>query len=194
MGLHMNPDNRWIKMADAIPWDMFEKKYSRLFKVKTGNVAKPLRTALGALIIQTKFQYSGRELVEQITENPYLQYFIGLPGYQDEPLFDPSTMVFFRKRINAQMIAEANDYMLSNLNKKNDGDEFAKCKKRTMKKIRKALRQQLAYVRRDIGYLDDFMSDEYAPEPKEIPLLLTIYKLYGQQCYMYENKVHSVEK
>ena len=71
MGLHMNPNNRWVKMADSVPWDVFEKKYSRLFKAKTGNVAKPVRMALGALIIQTKFQYSDRELVEQITENPY---------------------------------------------------------------------------------------------------------------------------
>ena len=66
MGLHMNPNNRWIKMADAIPWDEYEKKYRRLFKSKTGNVAKPFRMALGALIIQQKFQYSDRELVEQI--------------------------------------------------------------------------------------------------------------------------------
>ena len=118
MGLHMNPNNRWIKMADSIPWEVFEKKYKRLFKVKTGNVAKPLRTALGALIIQTKFQYSDRELVEQITENPYLQYFIGLPGYQEEPPFDASTLVLFRKRIDAQMIAEANGYILSNQKKR----------------------------------------------------------------------------
>ena len=53
-------------------------KYAELFPSGTGNVAKPLRMALGSLIIQTKFQYSDRELVEQITENPYLQYFIGL--------------------------------------------------------------------------------------------------------------------
>ena len=52
------------------------------------NVAKPLRMALGAMIIQTRFQYSDRELVEQITENLYLQYFIGLPGYQETPPFD----------------------------------------------------------------------------------------------------------
>ena len=32
IGLHMNPENRWVKMADAIPWEIFEKKYSRLFK------------------------------------------------------------------------------------------------------------------------------------------------------------------
>lgn len=120
MGLHMNPDNRWIKMADAISWDAFEKKYAKLFKVKIGNVAKPLRTALS---MQTKFQYFDRELVEPITENPYLQYFIGLPGYQEEPTFDPSTMVLLRKRINAHMIAEANEYMLSNLNKKDNEDE-----------------------------------------------------------------------
>lgn len=25
IGLHMNPENRWIKMADAIPWEVFEK-------------------------------------------------------------------------------------------------------------------------------------------------------------------------
>ncbi|WP_289391605.1 transposase, partial [uncultured Phocaeicola sp.] len=74
MGLHMNSDNRWIKLADRIPWDEFEVKYARLFPSGTGNVAKPFRMALGALIIQTKFQYSDRELVEQITENPYLQY------------------------------------------------------------------------------------------------------------------------
>ena len=88
--------------------------------MKTGNVAKLLRTALGALIIQTKFQYSDRELVEQITENPYLQYFMGLSGFQEEPPFDASTLVLFRKRINAQMIAEANEYILSNENKKDD--------------------------------------------------------------------------
>lgn len=67
----MNPENRWVKMADAIPWEVFEKKYSRLFKGKNGRVAKPLRLALGSLIIQTKYQYSDRELVEQLTENPY---------------------------------------------------------------------------------------------------------------------------
>lgn len=32
IGLHMNPKNRWVKMADVIPWEIFEKKYSRLFK------------------------------------------------------------------------------------------------------------------------------------------------------------------
>lgn len=99
-------------MADMIPWDAFEKKYKNLFKSKTGNVAKPLRMALGALIIQLRFQYSDRELVEQMTENPYLQYFIGLSGYQETPPFDASMLVLFRKCINARMLMEANEYLL----------------------------------------------------------------------------------
>ena len=111
LGLHMNPDNRWVKMADRIPWDEFEIKYAGLFPSLTGNVAKPLRMALGALIIQQRFQFSDRELVEQIMENPYLQYFIGLSGYREEPPFDASTLVLFRKRITMDMLIEANEYI-----------------------------------------------------------------------------------
>ena len=118
IGLHMNPENRWVKMADTIPWGVFEKKYSRLFKGKNGRVAKPLRLALDSLIIQTKYQYSDRELVEQLTENPYYQYFIGLPGYQEEPPIDASTLVLFRKRLNMDVIMEANEYMLDAVKEK----------------------------------------------------------------------------
>lgn len=269
LGLHMNPNNRWIKMADCIPWDEFEIKYAKLFPSDTGNVAKPLRMALGALIIQTKFQYADRELVEQIAENPYLQYFIGLPGYQEEAPFDASTLVLFRKRISAEMLMEANEYLLARKDddknnptppsdggfgddtskKENKGTltldatcapanirypqdisllnearekletiiyrfsktyglplprryskragkdylAFAKSKKHSAKQIRKALRKQLGYVARDIRYIDEFMSDGYAMISKEIRQYLTIIKLYEQQKYMYDNKVHSVE-
>ena len=51
--------------------------------------AEPLWMALGSLLIQKQLGFSDRELVEEITENPYLQYFIGLPGYQTEPPFVP---------------------------------------------------------------------------------------------------------
>ena len=121
LGLHMNQDNRWIKLADRIPWDEFEIKYARLFPSDTGNVVKPLRMALGALIIQTKFQFSDRELVEQIAENPYLQYFIGLPGFREEAPFDASTLVLFRKRISAEMLMEVNEYLLAH--KDDDKDD-----------------------------------------------------------------------
>lgn len=42
MGLHMKPNNRWIKLADLIPWDEFKIKCAKQFLNDTGNVAKPL--------------------------------------------------------------------------------------------------------------------------------------------------------
>lgn len=36
MGLHMNPENRWIKMADMIPWDVFEKNINIFSKARPG--------------------------------------------------------------------------------------------------------------------------------------------------------------
>lgn len=70
MGLQMNPENRWVKKADKIPWDAIEDKYASLFESTTGTVAKPLRMALGSLIIQTEYSFADRELVAQIQENP----------------------------------------------------------------------------------------------------------------------------
>ena len=84
IGLKMNPENRWVKKSETIPWDEIEERYSSLFPSKTDMPAKPLQTALGSLLIQKQYDYSDRELVEQIRENPYYQYFIGLPGYQDK--------------------------------------------------------------------------------------------------------------
>lgn len=74
----LDPNNRWVIMAELIPWSEFEEEYSSQLSDKMGAPAKQFRMALGALIIKEKLGISDRETVEQIRENPYLQYFIGL--------------------------------------------------------------------------------------------------------------------
>ncbi|NEP46684.1 MAG: transposase [Okeania sp. SIO2H7] len=64
--------------------------------------------ALGALIIKEKLDISHRETVEQIKENPYLQYFIGLESDHNEAPFDPSMLVNFRERIDPNLINKIN--------------------------------------------------------------------------------------
>ena len=54
----LNPENRWINKAQSILWEEIEMKYAKLFTNKKGNVAKPLRLALGACIIRTEYGYS----------------------------------------------------------------------------------------------------------------------------------------
>ena len=112
-GLKMNPENRWIKKAETIPWDAIEERYAKRFPSKTGMPEKPLRTALGSLLIQKQLGFSDRELVEESTENQYLQYFIGLPGFQTVPPFVPSLLVEFRKRLNEDILREINEMIIA---------------------------------------------------------------------------------
>ena len=82
--------------------------------------------ALGALIIKEKLKISDRETVEQIKENPYLQYFIGQESYSNEAPFDSSTMVHFRKRISASLVQELNEKMVKNAIKEGEEDSAKK--------------------------------------------------------------------
>lgn len=67
---------------------------------------------------------------------------------------------------------------------------FAKSRKHSKKQVRTATRKRFSYVRRNIEYLEDYFSRGYMP--KDIPFILTIFRLYKQQEYMYRNKVHIV--
>ena len=275
-GMKLNPENRWVNKADMIPWDAIEEKYAKLFPSKTGMPAKPLRAALGSLMIQKEYGYSDRELVEQIKENPYYQYFIGLPQYQDEAPFVPSLLVEFRKRISDEILIEVNEMIVkhndkSNKNKDDNDDKnnggntgsgsdqekvdnngtlildatcapqnisypqdvnllnearenleaiidrtcyeynyekprlyrrnarkdylnLAKCKKRTTKKIRKAIKKQLAYVSRDLSYIRWFIEDAKIPyDERTLYRIKVIEELFGQQEYMYKNNTHTVK-
>ena len=276
LGMKMNANNRWVKKAEMIPWDKIEGKYAKLFPSKTGMPAKPLRMALGSLLIQKQYGFSDEELVEQLRENPYYQYFIGMPGYEDKYLFVPSLLVEFRKRLSEEILIEVNEMVISNaMPEKDDSDDdnnsnnsdggnsdnketkvensgtlildatcapqnieypqdvnllnecrekleklidnicdnfnyytprmyrekarkdylsMAKCKKRPAKRIRKAVKQQLQYVRRDLRYVDEFLAlDDVQLTEKQTEMLDVIRKVYEQQKFMFDNKRHSVE-
>ena len=267
MGLKMNPENRWVIKAATIPWKEIEERYAQLFPSKTGMPAKPLQAALGSLIIQKQYGYSDRELVEQIRENLYYQFFIGLPGYQDKIPFVPSLLVEFRKRLTDEILDEINE-MIAEYNSHDDPPEaglggekypeepenkgtlildatcapqqisfpqdtnllnearenleniidticyeynyykprmyrqnarkdflnFAKCKKRTAKKIRTAIKKQLQYINRDLSYIDALLEEEDVElSQRQTERLAVIRELFEQQKYMYENRTHSVK-
>ena len=262
IGMRMHKENRWVQRAKTIPWKEIEKRYAELFKNKKGNVAKPLRLALGACIIQAEYGYSDEEIVLQIQETAYLQFFCGYSSYDDKnPPFDSSLMVYFRKRLTPEILGEINEIVIQNASKqesdkqegRDDDDDteppksnrgttivdatcapsqikfpqdtellnearewteetidkthkkgekkprtyrkqahkdyisITRCKKRSGKKLRKAIREQLGYLRRNLGYLKEIeLSD------KQQSKFETVSKLYEQQKYMYDNRTHSV--
>jgi hypothetical protein len=58
-GGKLNKENRWVKLANIIPWWEFEDKYRRNFKPsQTGEQAFSVRVALGTLIIKTRLGIS----------------------------------------------------------------------------------------------------------------------------------------
>jgi IS5 family transposase len=267
MGLKLDPENKWIKKAEMIPWDRIEDKYATLFESTTGTVAKPLRMALGSLMIQKEYDFSDRVLVEQLQENPYFQYFIGLPGFQLGAPFAPSLLVEFRKRLTEEILMDINEIILKgdddddqptsgggvnedsdtqednkgtlildatcapqniefpqdinllnetreklegiidaiclreNLDKprtyrkkaRRDYLKLARSKKRTTLRIRKAIRQQLQYIRRDRSYLSQIEKQGIVLNEKELKLLRVLNKVYEQQKFMYDNRIHTIE-
>jgi len=274
LGMKLNPDNRWVKKAALIPWDEIEHRYAALFKNRKGNVAKPLRLALGSLLIQTQYRYSDEEVPIQIMETPCLQYFCGMPTYEEKLPFDSSLMVYFRKRLTSEILGDINEMIIANsegktkstkpkdsddkdppppgdadMNQENKGDliidatcapqnirypqdisllnearenlekmidmlhsptegikprtyrkrarrdflKIARKRHKTTKEVRKAIKKQLQYIRRDLKIVDkllengNILSDWYSER------LTTIKILYEQQLYMYSNVTHKVE-
>jgi IS5 family transposase len=124
----LSPDNRWVIMADLIPWEEFEEEYAQNFDEEMGAPAKPFRMALGALIIKEKLGTSDRETVEQIKENPYLQYFLGMSAYSNEELFDATMLVHFRKRISKNLVNKVNKRMVMREREKKEIEEKSQTK------------------------------------------------------------------
>jgi hypothetical protein len=56
-------DNRWVILAQLIPWAEFEEEYAQNFEAEAGPPAKSFRLALGALIIKEKLGISDRSII-----------------------------------------------------------------------------------------------------------------------------------
>ena len=264
VGMNLKESNRWVKKAQTIPWLEIEKRYAALFTNRKGNVAKPLRLALGACIIQAEYGYSDEETALQIQENPYLQYFCGYAGYDDSKLpFDPSLMVYFRKRLTPEVLGEINEMILRDVAKPdekkdddNDDDDgsgnsgtltidatcapsnirypqdvsllnearenaeklldvlhdpadgkkprsyrkrarkdylkYTRSRKHSAQQTHAAIRKQLGYLKRDLESVDAKLALGKQLTGRQTERLDTLRKIYEQQKYMYENKVHSV--
>ena len=111
-GMQLDTSNEWIKLAERIPWDVCEEMYAEMFPSKTGHPALPVRVALGSLLIKQRKHLSDRDLVKEIQESPYLQYFIGFTKFQNEAPFTAPALVYFRKRINVDFLVKINDIIL----------------------------------------------------------------------------------
>lgn len=273
----LRSDNRWVKLAKFIPWEEFEVAYAKnLSGSGLGPPAMSVRIALGALIIKEKLGTSDEETVEQIRENPYLQYFLGFSDYRDQEPFHPTMFVHFRKRFGkkaiCQIIETVNQKARAAEKKTKDDDKgnsdsggagtgdkpnqgkllidatctpaditfptdlkilnearltsekiidilhrphrgklkkprtyrkrarkqflaIAKSKKVSKSKLRKALRQQLGYLGRNLKTIENLsqITSLLRLKKRMYKLLLVISEVYRQQKWMYDHKAKRID-
>ena len=86
-----NSNNRWVILSMIVPWEKLEERYAKHFKKKGGRLAKPFRVALGSLIIKERMNLSDEETVNQIMENPFLQYSFFYQSHRKPDLYNNHT-------------------------------------------------------------------------------------------------------
>jgi hypothetical protein len=105
-------DRETVEQIRENPYLQYFIEMSAYSSEEIGAPTKTFRMALGALIVNEKLGISDRETVEQIRENPYLQYFIEMSAYSNEAPFDPSMLVHFRERIDIELVNKLNQEII----------------------------------------------------------------------------------
>lgn len=125
-------------MSQVIPWHQFEDEYcAKLSNSGQGPPAFSVRMALAALIIKERLGLSDEECVEQIHENPYLQYFCGFKEFTTETPFHPTMYVHFRKRFPVDVINRINEIIVQKavkITRQKDDKDSGKGSGKTSKK------------------------------------------------------------
>lgn len=110
----LNPGNRWVVLSRLMPWDEVCNLYLKNVGVSpTGRPPLSPRVIIGSLIIKHLCNLDDRETVDQISENIYMQYFLGYSSFSSEPPFDASLFVDFRKRLGMENLNAINERIVS---------------------------------------------------------------------------------
>ncbi|NIP32819.1 IS5 family transposase [Candidatus Saccharibacteria bacterium] len=116
-GGKLNRNNRWIRLAELIDWHELENVYAQTFST-IGRPGIRARYVIGSLILKYKLDCSDDEVGEHISENPYMQYFIGLPRFQYQPPYDTSTLSNVRQRLGEKEFDKFEEILIKTLTEK----------------------------------------------------------------------------
>jgi len=165
----LSANNRWVKLSKLVPWDRFAKIYLEVMDKRMGRPGLSPRIVLGALIIKHMKKLDDRGTIEEIQENPYMQYFIGLKEFTTEPIFDPSLFVEIRKRIGKESFDSLNELLIKNVSWKKD----QRVKKERKHKTEEEDQEKEEGPKKNKGKMqaDATVADQYIKYPTDTNLL-----------------------
>jgi len=108
----LDSNNRWVVLASIIPWDKMAVIFMKNMDHNMGRSTIDLRTVMGAIFIQYSLNLTDRNTIDTISENIYMQYFVGLSSFQTHAIFDHSLLPIFRQRLGEQGAKQLNEIMI----------------------------------------------------------------------------------
>lgn len=100
-GGKLDENNRWLRIAELIPWDELESSYRSYFS-HTGRPAKDGRLVIGLLLLKHMTNVSDEEMVQLLRENIYFQAFCGFEHFVTNRVLDSSTLSKARGRLGVE--------------------------------------------------------------------------------------------
>jgi len=254
--LNLDPANRWVQLSSILPWDKMIKLWTANYSDDRGAKGINVRILLGAIIIKHKLKLTDEATLLLISENPYMQFFLGLDEFNPKPLFSATLFVEMRKKVGAETYDKLSNILIqitskdkSKSEKTHHGEmkidatvadqqirypndlglinegrlktekmidllfdllrdklkvkprtyrkqahkiylQQAKKKRKTKKEIRKALRNGLNCIKRNIGHIHmmlDNITGEFPLEHKYQRSLWIIQAMWDQQWDMFIN-------
>ena len=96
------------QVGSAYPMDTLVSIYHNKLDRTIGRKSVDARVVIGTLIIKHKLNFTDEETLQIISENPYMQFFLGLDVFHPDSLFSPSLFVEIRKRLGEESFDEFN--------------------------------------------------------------------------------------
>lgn len=198
--MKLNKDNRWVQLGDSLPWDELVKIFSKYFSDRGRNSINP-RIVIGALIIKHKMKFSDDETVRSISENPYMQVFLGLDVFSAEPLFTPTLFVEWRKKLGNNTFNEFSDVLIRICHGTKISDPSEDTKNKGRIKLDATVADQNITFPNDLGILNkarektEFIIDLlYADLRSEMEVKPRTYRKVARNKYLSESKKRQANK
>ena len=194
----LNSENGWVVLAKLIIWDEICSIYLKAVpKSTTGQPGLNPKIVLGSIIIKHLCYIDDRETVAQISENIYMQHFLGYSSFSDEPPFDTSLFVTFLKHLSLEVLNKINEKIIAIKTKleENKGDSKNDAESTIDKGTanRGTVLMDATACPQDIAYPTDLNLLNDAREKSEMLIdILYVKELHGKKPRTYREKARMV--
>ena len=106
LGSKLAGSNRWLQLAEALPWEKLDGEYGKYFAAGQGRPAKDARLVCGLLVVKQLKDLSDEDAVAEFMESPYIQAFCGQEYFAVEDVINPGILSERRKRLGGEFMAQ----------------------------------------------------------------------------------------